>query len=78
MAVQFADLKQGDTIARRFNRLEGDKLVQDHFQTHTVLGVSSGANKMVHLKASEDGHEYTLHDGLTIGIDDELRTWDRV
>lgn len=76
--VKFADLKTGDTIARRVMKLDGDKLVKSHYQTHTVQGVSSMANRMVHLKADVDGHEYTLHDGLNIGIDDELKTWDRV
>lgn len=78
MAVKFADLKQGDKIARHFKKLEGDFLVTDWFQTHTVQSVSTGPNKMVHLKADIDGHEYTLHDGLTIGINDELKTWDRM
>lgn len=77
MAVKIEELKTGDVIARRFKRLVGERLVTAHFQAHTVLGVSSSANRMVHLKAA-DGHEYTLHDGLTIGINDELRTWDRV
>lgn len=78
MAVAFEELKTGDKIARRFMRLEGDKLVTDHYQPHTVLGAIDRANRMVHLKADIDGHEYTLHDGLNIGIEDELKTWDRV
>jgi hypothetical protein len=77
MAVKFEELKTGDKIARRFMRLEGDTLVKEHYQPHTVLGAVGHANRMLHLKA-EDGHEYTIHEGLHIGINDELRTWDRV
>jgi hypothetical protein len=78
MSVKFEELKTGDKIARRFKRLEGDRLVTDHYQPHKVLFVTGQANKMVHLKADITGDQYVIHEGLHTSINDELRTWDRV